>query len=514
MLTAYKEDSPLDNETLPRVPNARSLDRMVNSIEGLRERVQGFTLEQVSEVDQRLRKMSLQLGQLEQTVTALAEIKQKIGSLQVAVRKSEAEILERSKLVTTVEPMAVQSLARIGTLLKFQRVMRSLKEVKGASGVLVSLDGRPGAFPALKPVDVISTSRVLETDLAPFGYASAERASSLVTAGNVSEDSGGSFYSARTQVTGERVPSNPTETTTILEASTHGQQLATDSSAIEDALSDKSASDTPDDDESKDSKTTEAALRLSVFEPYEPISNESGDAPPDERTTSIESQESQEIVAEFADTRDEPPSVHVIYEADDAMVSDQTQMPVSEDPDFDQHLLDDLIKDYGEFTILPRSPKHEEPETEPGPAAPQFNAFEPPIAPTPTTLPMARRDGDLDRKLKNLIKDYGEYDLYSRQTPLKLKTGVILAFLVLTLIFSGFYFFSSTKLPVPGNSSSVVQPQALSETAPKERKADAEAKSSETPSTPSASTVDLPKPVETGTSQSPSNRGQTKKITK
>ena len=80
MLTAQKENSPLETEPLPQRPQTtRSLDRMVTSIEGLRERVQGFTVEQVSEVDQRLRTMSLQLGELQQRLRALAEMKQQIG---------------------------------------------------------------------------------------------------------------------------------------------------------------------------------------------------------------------------------------------------------------------------------------------------------------------------------------------------------------------------------------------------------------------------------------------------
>ena len=141
MLTAQKENSPLDTELLTqRPPSARSFDRVVNSIEGLRERVQGFTLEQVSEVDQRLRTMSLQLGELQRTVRALAEMKQRMSRLQKAVQQAEAESLERSRLATLVEPIAVQSIARVGTLLKFQRVIKLLKEAKSGSGVSVSAD--------------------------------------------------------------------------------------------------------------------------------------------------------------------------------------------------------------------------------------------------------------------------------------------------------------------------------------------------------------------------------------
>jgi hypothetical protein len=486
---------------------------MVNSIEGLRERVQSFTLEQVSEVDQRLRKMSVQLGELQQTVNALAEIQQKISGLQVAVQQSEAEILERSELVTAVEPVAVQSIARIGTLLKFHRVLKSIKQAKSAPGVSVSLDGKAGAFPAPRPIEAIPASPALETDLPSFEHESTERLNSLVTGPKAPEDSGVVFYTARTQVNPECDLSNSTETT-ALEASTQGQQVAADLSAIEDPFSNNSSSDAPVDDVSEGLEATETTRRLAVFEPYEPFSDESDDGPLDERTTSIEP---QEIVAEFADTRNDPPSPQDLYEADIETFIDQTQMPVSGDTDFDQRLLDDLIKDYGEFTILPGSTKQnttKENDTEPKPVAPQVDGFVPPIVPTPSTLPMARRDGDLDRKLKKLIKDYGEYDLYSRQTPLKLKTGVVLAFIVLTLIFSGFYFFSWPKLPIPGNSPSVVAPGASSETAPRQTTVNTESRNSETTTTPSASNPDLPKPVETGASQSLSNRGQTKKIIK
>jgi hypothetical protein len=186
----------------------------------------------------------------------------------------------------------------------------------------------------------------------------------------------------------------------------------------------------------------------------------------------------------------------------------------SEEADFDQRLLDDLIKDYGEFTIVPSStPKREakkEPKLEPttatrvqGPATVNL--------PTQPNLPSQRKDGELDRKLKKLIKDYGEYDLYSRQTPLKLKTGVVAAFLVLTLIFSGFYFFSSSKSAVPTSASSTSQSQSSADTASKATPPNGETNSGETLSAPSVSNVGIPKPVEAGPSQNISNKAATKR---
>jgi hypothetical protein len=153
----------------------------------------------------------------------------------------------------------------------------------------------------------------------------------------------------------------------------------------------------------------------------------------------------------------------------------------------------------------PKSEAKKEPKPEPTRATLRVNASAPVIPPTQPNLPSPRKDGELDRKLKKLIKDYGEYDLYSRQTPLKLKTGVVAAFLVLTLIFSGFYFFSSPKPAVPASASSS-QSQSSSETAPKEPAPNAKTNSGETLSPPSVSNVDLPKPVEAGASQNVVNK--------
>ena len=537
MLTAQKENSPLDNEPLPQRPNARSLDRMVNSIEGLRERVQGFTLEQVSEVDQRLRIMSLQLAELQRTVNALAEIKQRMSSLQQAVQKSEAESLEQNRLATLVEPIAIQSIARIGTLLKFQRVIKLLKEAKSGSGLSAPADARAKTPPLPKPIEVIPVSkneRELETDLPTIDHELSGRSHPVVAIGEAPGESEAVLHRARAQIDLEFVLPEAVET--FPEPSANGQQVATDLPAIEHELPERSADEIPFDVTSEALEQVEtshyATPKEMDFEPNEPISNEPSDGIFfDDNTVSIQP---REIVAEFADTRDEPPSQETIFEEfkgtgnmevhsaiPETETSETTLQPhssTSDDADFDQRLLDDLIKDYGEFTILPSSiPKAEtkrEAKLDPTPAAPQINASARPIAPTQPNLPVTRKDGELDRKLKKLIKDYGEYDLYSRQTPLNLKTGVVAAFLVLTLIFSGFYFLSSRKPAVPASPSSTSQPQVSSETASKETLPNTESNSSGTLPPPSFSNGDPSKPVEPDASQNVANKGTTKKTTK
>src|SRR5262245_12903419 len=160
MLTAEKENSPLEAEPLPEpLQTTRSFDRMVNSIEGLRERVQGCTLEQVLAADQRLQRMSRQLSELQRTLRVLAEMKPQMTRLQKAVQQAKAESLEQSKLATLVEPIAIQSIAQVGTLLKFRRLLKFLKEGKAASGVLVSADVEARLSVVPKPLEIIQEAR-------------------------------------------------------------------------------------------------------------------------------------------------------------------------------------------------------------------------------------------------------------------------------------------------------------------------------------------------------------------
>jgi len=135
-----------------------------------------------------------------------------------------------------------------------------------------------------------------------------------------------------------------------------------------------------------------------------------------------------------------------VFESLETAIEKQTEAAVSTSADFDQRLLDDLIKNYGEFAAAPNLPApnsaaKSKREAEHAESKARVGEF------TKKNLPAVKKEGELDRQLKELIKDYGEYDLYPRQSPVNLKTGVIAAFLLLALVFSGFYFFSAPKAP-------------------------------------------------------------------
>ncbi|HXV81946.1 MAG TPA: hypothetical protein VEG60_18880, partial [Candidatus Binatia bacterium] len=302
----------------------------MNSIEGLRGRVQGFTHEQVSEAEQKLRTMSLQLDELQRTLDTLAEMKMRMGRLREAVKQAEEESLEESRLATRVEPIPVQSIAQIGALLKFRRILRVLKEAK--SGLQVSAVADPETKIRIRPIPV--------------------------------------------EMPAEQ-PNNEEES-------------VTDSIAILRELSEVSASDDNVVVTREALEQTQTVFNSTTvetdFEPHESFSNGTVDSILDDSMTSLEP---QEITAEFEDTREDAAVSHgAIFEEfkgtremeaqldiPETETPGQTNRSASEEAEFDQRLLDDLIKNYGEFTILPSSTSKDEATDEPKRERRQFKTL-------------------------------------------------------------------------------------------------------------------------------------------
>ena len=157
--------------------------------------------------------------------------------------------------------------------------------------------------------------------------------------------------------------------------------------------------------------------------------------------------------------------------------------------DFDQRLLNDLIETYGEFAIAPdpakslvtaitTTPKPEVAQApghlislQPTPAEPAFvksMASGPLGLPAPgkkfsrpsaaSMAPSIKKQGEIDRQLKRIVKDYGEYDLYSPQKSMNLKMIAIVGFVLLGLILGGFYLLKASPTAVP--SAIETTPQA------------------------------------------------------
>jgi hypothetical protein len=170
-------------------------------------------------------------------------------------------------------------------------------------------------------------------------------------------------------------------------------------------------------------------------------------------------------------------------------------------PHIDHRLLNDLVGAYGEFVISKQPPAGPQSITTPGvveqmPVAvpeetsqPELNAstaaftlVPPEAAPKdpPFVEPLERSGmlalpepeqqreepvfdgppvssksrGEIDRQLKSIIKDYGEYDLYSDQKSFNVKNAVIAAVIGVSLLAGGFFLFKASSTPAPSGIES------------------------------------------------------------
>jgi hypothetical protein len=458
MLTARKENNPSKSTPFPqRPPKAGSFDKVVGSIDGLRDRVQGFTLEQISEADQKLATMSLGLSALQQRLRMLSEMKDRINRLRDTMQQVETESLEENRLAIDTEPIPVHAVAQIENLLKLRQVIKLIKAAQNVSLTLSPKDQEIQAPVIFEPFEIVSKP--------PMSLMNRE-------------------------------------------------YLATESPLTE----------TPKQEEALGALTEAPDKSEGVYDPdwlekrideVKVISNQAADSTePHEAVGSILI---EDLHLESIDATEYPELNRTFPAEEISTPSDRTQTdaPPEEEADFDRHLLDDLIKNYGEFSIMPSSPAeakiHQEPKND-NPTSTARTDSSTAVAPaSQPTFSLQRKDGELDLKLKKLIKDYGEYDLYSRQTPLKLKTGVIAAFLVLSLVFLGFYFFSSPKSPMTPSVSSASQSQGDSAAPSKETTTVVETSNGEPVSASSVPKGELPIAVDAATSQNPPNKGATKK---
>ena len=140
---------------------------------------------------------------------------------------------------------------------------------------------------------------------------------------------------------------------------------------------------------------------------------------------------------------------------------EESKAMVPADGKVNRQLLDDLIENYGDFAKTPNLPAPVE-----APKLANIKSVEPTVMPAPEfekpdesrSVHNVQKAGELDRQLKKIIKDYGEYDLYSKPRPINLKTGGIVVFVVLGLVLGGLYLFKGPTTVSSPPSHTVTQP--------------------------------------------------------
>ncbi len=404
MLSAEKEIQPAMDATRDDVPNLGSFGKVVTSIQGLQDRLETFSADDVGDAYDKTQTLLFHLSDLNEKLAAFAEIKGSMANVRQAIEQPLPDYSDIGQL-DAAETSALITVAQASKLIPFPRINRSAETSAAQLGAGTD-----------KAISTKIQAQDINASISSIG-----QNSETVDQGSSSEAINPPFLS-----------SHP-----LIEITT-------------DILLDRESN--------PQSEPAAQQANLSPTEARDPL-------PPSHSEVLLLDEPEIDVrgsgESECCDTSTQPPIPPSLPAAEPA----ENTLPSAETPDFDQRLLDDLIKNYGEFVVLCDSPRANEAS-----AIPVANTIEISAAPTPIRsteteletkhLPSLKRDGDLDRELKKIIKDYGEYDLYSRQSSINIKTGVIAAFLLLALIFSGFYYFSPRALNPQNSTGAQSRPPA------------------------------------------------------
>jgi len=398
MLNAQNKEKLVPSISPVSEAAATSFGMVLNSVQGLQQRLEDFSVNEISEAEALARTLISRLTELAKKLDRLTEVQRSVAAAQRSATQAGIEKIEIPNLKVLENSLPVHAIVQASNLIPFPRPKKALSEISENSlltaapvihqpeSLISEADGSADKPEKTNDSDFENQARNLEEAVAP-------------------------------ELISEQMPSiNPEES----EAPVLPAAMPIDSSV-------------PGEDfPSRASEEELASSEISkIFA---------------EDFTQLPANEATELLAtaptfEFAKNEESAAEAKGEEAASAA---------------FDQRLLDDLIKNYGEFVASPATSTPVEPPTTPSrPARAQavhreLRMHEPESL--EQSVPSVRKNGQLDRELKKIIKDYGEVDLYSRQSSINLKTAGIAAFLLLGALVAGFYFFYSPNTASVGDA--------------------------------------------------------------
>ena len=398
MLSAEKDANRATRTTpQPISPNGAAVGKVVNSIQSLRQRLDDFTLDEVADAENRSRILLLGLSNLQLRVRSLAAIKQSMVALRDAIAQARSEDFTFSTCEVSDKPLRLHDIVKASNLIK---------------------------FPSLKKLSSQTSKHTVHN---------ASVTSQISSLANDKPKFTGEVIEARPAADHQETIGCPEEPPFVFDT----EQIGT---ALSSSAENFSWGEEPG-----------GMFRKDITDEV----NYNQDIGTNVARPTAESIKSRDFLSTPEQDQLTPPP-------GEPKASTSTAL-VPSGGDFDQRLLDDLIKNYGEFFGSADSRAKVEPqakiETELSSAKILLEtpAVESLKDNTARALPL-KKEGDINRQLKKIIKDYGEYDIYSRQSPINLKFALIGAFLLLGAVFSGFYLLSSSKSQETSSLPASAQP--------------------------------------------------------
>jgi hypothetical protein len=414
MLSAGKQQMPSDAPPSSGPQRGSGFGKVLSSVEGLQQRLNDFSIDELSRAHGKAHTLMQRLDDLQHRLDALTKLKNAIAGAKTRLSELPEESFDLAGSDGLEHYSQLRAIVQIGKLIRMHRAL----QLSQASAALSSVD-----------------SEEASSDKDSFE----QRHESILEAPSTRELD----FSPGLEATGEFSQPGSSGATSESELAAVDQELLTTSA----------------------SPIAAAAVSETVTA-EEP-------APSDPAANRVGSRSAQ------AAANDDSSAVKSI---------------------FDQRLLNDLIQTYGEFALARGEKKPADSATMIPPELPadartpgdliavQTTAAEPafvraktgthialpgpsekgPELSAPRTAPSLKKQGEIDRQLKRIIKDYGEVDLYSPQKTMNLKMAAIAAVAVLGLVLGGFYLFK-TPAPVVPAAVEAPLPAAVKEQTPGRR---------------------------------------------
>lgn len=441
--------SNIDRDTA----SAGGFGKMLTSLQGLQQRLEDFSIADVANAEANAQTLILRLRQVNDLIGSVALLKQAAVQVDRSLIETQQADLEAVELDSLENHPRLHAIVNASKLIKLHKLMTALKAGAAAGD---PLDG---------PADADETAWVAETGLAQADDLADDSDIQIdePAAANC-RDLGAAPTDPLPAVEGEAISVVAESVTPAIES-----QAATDAPIAD---FDDAEVAPPDEITAREFPTAEAEfadamaagrtsssiLRDVLAEDF-PASEESLSAvlpmPVEPVANLPEASETRDIAARNAKGKQPPVLVGAPSTAESKALALANES-------FDLRLLDDLVSNYGDFAANPNLPAKSvaKAKTELQIFTPAAETAQPaaPVEAEPmeAAAPPVRNTGDLDRQLKKIIKDYGEYDLYSDKPTTNLKKAGIIAFVFLGLVFGGIYFFKtppSTAKTAPAASN-------------------------------------------------------------
>jgi hypothetical protein len=426
--------------------SAGGFGKMLSSLQGLKQRLEDFSITDVTNAEANAHTLILRLRQFQDTIAAVALLK----NATVNVNRSIAEIAPFDTDVVNLDSLEnhpqLHAIVKASKLIKLRKLMTALKA--GAEVSESQKDQFDNNVAAVLPTVELIANRPNESLDATVPESTEGDLTSLPA---MVDESAAASQSIETNATNPSItvvstvfasPINaPLREFTGIEATPPDSQAETDFPTAEAEFETAVAAVI------KAPSLTEAVLLEDFAAPAEQFAESLAMAA---LSQSVEVKHLPQIEA--------PKQQKSHSKTNEPLGASRALVPANEN--FDLRLLDDLVSNYGEFAANPYLPatieKKEIQSFEPAASVAEELQAELP-SPAEATAPLVRKNGELDRQLKKIIKDYGENDLYAHKQTTNIKRAGILAFVFLGLVFGVIYFFkapSSTAKTAPAAANS------------------------------------------------------------